>query len=174
MAALFSFLYKWIIAYWGHVPGTFGKEAVPDRDPMGGVGGTRGTARLSSIISLQLTGQCKHGCAAVIYLLLPHVALCCAALHCCYYACWLDRTQRTNKWVSGGKVESRAKNQTHLTLLTVQHVLNHIAHIMWHTSEYKCLSWDMTNWRHDQAVFCLKARVLHGIKKNNKEWSSKC
>lgn len=61
-------------------PGTFGKEAVPDGDPMGGVGGSGGTARLSSILPLQLTGQCKHGYAAVICLGLPHAALCCTAL----------------------------------------------------------------------------------------------
>lgn len=51
--------------------GTFGKEAVPDGDPMGGVGGSRGTARLSSIVPLQLTGQRKHDYAAVVCLGLP-------------------------------------------------------------------------------------------------------
>lgn len=58
--------------------GTFGKEAVPYGDPVGGVGGSGGTARLSSIVPLQLPGQCKHGYAAVICLGLPH-----AALRCC-------------------------------------------------------------------------------------------
>lgn len=47
-------------------PGTFGKEAVPDGDPVGGVGGSGGTARLSPVISLQLTGQREHSCAAVL------------------------------------------------------------------------------------------------------------
>lgn len=58
----------------------FGKEAVPDGDPVGGVGGSGSTARLSSVVPLQLTGQRKHGYAAVICLGLPHVALCCNAL----------------------------------------------------------------------------------------------
>lgn len=99
-----------------HGPGTFGKEAVPDRDPVGGVGGTRGTTRLSSIISLQLTGQCKHGCAAVIYLLLPHVAPCCTAL---LLICLLIIQNTKNKWVNGIIVGSRAKNQIQLSLQTI-------------------------------------------------------
>lgn len=62
---------------------TFGKEAVPDGDPVGGVGSSGGTACLSSIVPLQFTGQCKHGYAAVICLGLPHAALHCTALQCC-------------------------------------------------------------------------------------------
>lgn len=63
-----------------HHSGTFGKESVPDGDPVGGVWGSGGTARLSSIIPLQLTGQRKHGYTAVICLGLPHAALCCTVL----------------------------------------------------------------------------------------------
>lgn len=37
---------------------TFGQEAISNRDPVGRLGGSRGTTRLSSIISLQFTGQC--------------------------------------------------------------------------------------------------------------------
>lgn len=44
--------------------GTFGKESVSDGDPVGGLGGSSGTARLPGVISLQLTGQCEHGCPA--------------------------------------------------------------------------------------------------------------
>lgn len=54
-----------------HHSGTFGKEAVPDGDPVGGVGSSGGTARLSPVVPLQLAGQCEHGCAAVILLALP-------------------------------------------------------------------------------------------------------
>lgn len=58
---------------------TFGKEAVPDGDPVCGVWGSRGTTRLSSIISPQLTGQSKHGYAAVICFGQPHTALHCTS-----------------------------------------------------------------------------------------------
>lgn len=57
----------------GSDPGTFGKEAVPDGDPVGGVRGCGGASRPPAVVSLQLTGQCQHGCSALICLL-AHVA----------------------------------------------------------------------------------------------------
>lgn len=74
-------LHKYCIAKDSNDQGTFGKEAVPDRDPVRGVRGSGDTACLPSIISLELTGESKHGCTAMICLVLPHAALC-----CCEYA----------------------------------------------------------------------------------------
>lgn len=59
-------------------PGTFGKEAVSDWDPVGGVWGSGGTACLSSVFFLQLTGQREHGYADVIWLSKPR----CTVLQC--------------------------------------------------------------------------------------------
>lgn len=104
----------------GNDPRTFGKEAVPDGDPVGGVGGSGGTARLSSIIPLQLTGQCKHGYAAVICLGLPHAALC-----CCSNA--LTHTDHQEKKIvnliilqnRGGKMHVKLHTSAHANAITV-------------------------------------------------------
>lgn len=47
---------------------------------MGGVGGSGGATRPPSVFSFQLTGQSKHGCSAVICLVLAHATPCCTAL----------------------------------------------------------------------------------------------
>lgn len=110
----------------GNDPGTFGKEAVPDGDPVGGVGGSRGTARLATIIPLQLTGQCKHGYDAVICLGLPPAALCCTAL---LFKCLTITQTINNELVHLIILQNREKIKlikwTHLTMQTLQQMFLH-------------------------------------------------
>lgn len=135
LAAFFVlFLYKYPLDKVDHGTGTFGKEAVPDRDPVGGVGGSRGTTRLPSIIPLQLTGQCKHGYGAVICLALPHAALCCTALLLkCLTITQTIKNKLVNLIILQKREKTSHKNWTHQSMQTLQQILNRQQLVFLHT-----------------------------------------
>lgn len=162
----------------GSDPGTFGKEAVPDGDPVGGVRGCGGASRPPAVVSLQLTGQCQHGCSALICLL-AHVAPRCAAP----LLLWLTTTKTAKDkdimlcWEEREKTltdTSKTHEQIHLEQFQ-KHKWEHFVEHLWnHNCKLPSGYWKAPAAQRPRSLLCLIISSQRKCKSQRGAFRYKC